>query len=65
MNPLNPFPGFNPGCNISLPICRTTNQWLGSGPAPAVVPTYQVMPDSPRGGLSVRVCVRARSRARV
>ena len=46
MNPLNPFPGFNPGCNISLPICRTTNQWLGSGPAPAVVPNYQVTPES-------------------
>ncbi len=34
MNPAMPYPGFDAGCNIILPICRTTNQWLGTGPTP-------------------------------
>jgi hypothetical protein len=44
MNPAMPYPGFDAGCNIILPICRTTNQWLGTGPAPenGTAASYQV-----------------------
>jgi hypothetical protein len=45
MNPAMPYPGFNAGCNITLPICRTTTQWLGTGPAPVngIAEPYQVL----------------------
>jgi len=45
MNPRNPFPDGSPlgaGCDIVLPICRTTNAWIGSGSAPSNVPDYTV-----------------------
>ena len=44
MNPAMPYPGFDAGCNIILPICSTSNQWLGAGPAPAnwTAAPYQV-----------------------
>ena len=44
MNPVSPIPNFNPGCNIVLPICHTSNAWIGDGPQPPgyVVPNYQV-----------------------
>ena len=47
MNPASPISNFDTGCAITLPICRTTNDWIGAGTAPAYVPNYQVR--APRG----------------